>query len=147
MHRSIVISLLVICFGCKKPNSKVEKLANNDKPTTTGSKITNEEKVSLIGEWEFENVPNDDKKAKIRFISETKLIGNDGCNQFFGHYSVAGNSLRFQAISSTKKFCPEVKSAIIANMDLVTSFEIEEKKLLLTDGVTTLLLLRRINDE
>jgi heat shock protein HslJ len=44
----------------------------------------------------------------LRFESE-KVTGNDGCNNFFGGYTLDGNSLRFGMLGSTRMACPQIK--------------------------------------
>ena len=39
------------------------------------------------------------------FDNEGKISGNAGCNNFFGTYQTAGNTLTFSEIGSTKTFC------------------------------------------
>ena len=38
-----------------------------------------------------------------------KVTGNDGCNNFFGGYTLDGNSLEFGMLASTRMACPTIK--------------------------------------
>ena len=44
----------------------------------------------------------------LRFEAE-KVTGNDGCNNFFGGYTLDGNSLKFGMLGSTRMACPQIK--------------------------------------
>jgi heat shock protein HslJ len=44
----------------------------------------------------------------IRFETD-KASGFDGCNNFFGNYTVAGNKLSFGPLASTRMACPQIK--------------------------------------
>jgi putative lipoprotein len=45
----------------------------------------------------------------LRFEAE-KVNGNDGCNNFFGGYTLDGNSLKFGMLASTRMACPKIKN-------------------------------------
>jgi len=44
----------------------------------------------------------------LRFETE-KVTGNDGCNNFFGGYTLDGNSLKFGMLGSTRMACPHIE--------------------------------------
>jgi heat shock protein HslJ len=44
----------------------------------------------------------------LRFEAE-RVSGNDGCNNFFGGYTLDGNSLKFGMLGSTRMACPQTK--------------------------------------
>ena len=44
----------------------------------------------------------------LRFEAE-KVTGNDGCNNFFGGYTLEENSLKFGMLASTRMACPHLK--------------------------------------
>ena len=43
----------------------------------------------------------------LRFEAD-KVIGNDGCNNFSGGYTLEDNSLRFGLLASTRMACPQI---------------------------------------
>ena len=45
---------------------------------------------------------------QLRFEAE-RVSGNDGCNNFFGGYTLGGNSLKFGMLGSTRMACPQIK--------------------------------------
>ena len=49
----------------------------------------------------------DDTSMFLQFNSDGSLIGFTGCNQFFGDYEVAADTLSLGATGSTRKACPE----------------------------------------
>lgn len=44
----------------------------------------------------------------LRFEAE-KVTGNDGCNNFFGGYTLDGNNLKFGMLGSTRMACPHIE--------------------------------------
>ena len=44
----------------------------------------------------------------IRFEAD-KVTGFDGCNNFFGNYTMEGNKLSFGPLASTRMACPHIK--------------------------------------
>jgi heat shock protein HslJ len=122
----------LLVFSCKNLNKKTDVLAEEQTETTPS--ITPEleqDPEDLIGEWIFIDIESGAAtRATLRFMSEVKLIGNDGCNQFFGHYSAIGSGINFQAISSTKKICPDIPDTkIITSLDQISSYNIENDTL------------------
>ncbi len=44
----------------------------------------------------------------LRFEAE-RVSGNDGCNNFFGGYTLDKNSLKFGLLGSTRMACPQIE--------------------------------------
>jgi len=44
----------------------------------------------------------------LRFEAE-RASGNDGCNNFFGDYTLEDNNLKFGLLGSTRMACPDIK--------------------------------------
>lgn len=55
------------------------------------------------------NVPETDgeQKAHILFLDDGRVSGYSGCNQYMGDYRVRGENLLFDAMSSTRRACPD----------------------------------------
>jgi putative lipoprotein len=67
----------------------------------------------------------------LRFEAE-QATGNDGCNNFFGGYTLDGNSLKFGMLASTRMACPQIKDFDMEfnNMiSAITSYRIGGNKL------------------
>jgi len=57
------------------------------------------------------NVGQDYGKAAIKFnVSENRVSGNSGCNNFFGSYQVEGEYITFSQMGSTKMACMDEES-------------------------------------
>jgi len=53
------------------------------------------------------------KTPHLRFEAE-RVSGNDGCNNFFGGYTLDENSLKFGLLGSTRMACPHIEGFEIA---------------------------------
>lgn len=57
---------------------------------------------------QLNNVGKDYGKASIKFdITENRVSGNAGCNNFFGSYNVEGEYISFTQMGATKMLCDE----------------------------------------
>ncbi|MFY0599523.1 MAG: META domain-containing protein [Cyclobacteriaceae bacterium] len=155
MYKLLPLLFLFYVIGCKNPNRKTEPLKNGklteltkvDSSKVDATKVEDQSKL-LIGSWDFVDIGEGYVKLPIlRFMDQVKLIGNDGCNQFFGHYKAYGQSISFEAISSTKKKCANLpENKILINLDAITSFKIEDETLALLKNDQLLLKLKRTEE-
>jgi heat shock protein HslJ len=89
-----VVALLFV-FGCA--TTETARQAPLLGPMWNLAELNNE-KIQLPGP----QVPH------LRFETE-KVTGNDGCNNFFGGYSLDRNSLEFGMLASTRMACPQIE--------------------------------------
>jgi heat shock protein HslJ len=71
------------------------------------------------------------KIPHLRFETE-RVSGNDGCNNFFGGYTLDGNSLKFGMLGSTRMACPHIEGfELIFNkmLSMTTRFRITGNRL------------------
>lgn len=67
----------------------------------------------------------------LRFETD-KVTGNDGCNNFFGAYTLDGNKLKFGMLASTRMACPQINDLDIEFnkvISITTSYSISGRKL------------------
>jgi heat shock protein HslJ len=67
----------------------------------------------------------------LRFETE-RVSGNDGCNNFFGGYTLDGNSLKFGMLASTRMACPKIRELDIEFNKMIsatTRYQINGNKL------------------
>ena len=72
----------------------------------------------------------------LRFEAE-RVSGNDGCNNFFGSYTLDEDSLRFGMLASTRMACPHIEGfEMIFNtmLSITTRYLINGNKLELFDN-------------
>ena len=72
----------------------------------------------------------------LRFEAE-KVSGNDGCNNFFGGYTLDGNSLKFGILASTRMACLQIKDFDMEFNKMIsatTGYRISGEKLELFDN-------------
>jgi heat shock protein HslJ len=55
----------------------------------------------------------------LRFETD-KVTGNDGCNNFFGAYTLDGNKLKFGMLASTRMACPQINDLDIEFNKVIT---------------------------
>ncbi|MEP4533583.1 MAG: META domain-containing protein [Cyclobacteriaceae bacterium] len=144
MKKIIPILIIVLLAACQSSNkNKSTDATVKAEPTPTEGA----NQPSIIGEWAFVSDVESNTRPNIRFISEIKLIGHDGCNQFFGHYEVNASTINFKAISSTKKFCPpESLIDFASKVDYVDGFEIDGNTLTLSGNGAIMYTLQKVQN-
>ena len=115
---------------------------------------------NISGKWEIVAI-NDQAISyqgltEIPYISfmenETQMVGNTGCNIFFGQMIIDENNaqaLRFDAVGSTKVMCAnmEVEDALFAALANVASIDGSGNTLLLKDSNGKVLLTGKLTKE
>lgn len=100
------------------------------------------EDLAIEGTWHIESANGqpviDYSPAQLTFEAEGKLTGNNSCNNFFGNYVLAGQSLQLQPAGSTMKACVDALMAqeqrVMQVMPEVTQAQMAKGKLLLKDA-------------
>ena len=101
-----------------------------------------EEQSLLDTNWQLskllgENMKYSDAKIpQLRFEAE-RVTGNDGCNNFFGDYTLEGDRLEFGMLASTRMACPHMEGfEIIFNktLSMTTHYRISGDRLDLLEG-------------
>lgn len=121
---TFVILLLSACNSLNK-TTETKKLEN-----------TNWVLISIGNEK-----PSIENPITLVFQQENKFSGKGVCNRYFGEYIQNEKQLKFQKVGSTKMACPNlsVESNYFNLLNLVESFEIKNKQLLLKSKETTLI--------
>ena len=73
----------------------------------------------------------------VRFNPDGRISGNGGCNQFFGGYTISGNTIKIGPLASTRKGCPGlyvVEASFLHMLQAAKSFEQDETTLVLFDA-------------
>ncbi|MCG9730110.1 META domain-containing protein [Shewanella sp. Isolate13] len=100
------------------------------------------EDLAIEGTWHIESANGqpviDYSPAQLTFEAEGKLTGNNSCNNFFGNYVLAGQSLQLQPAGSTMKACVDALMAqeqrVMQVIPAVTQAQMANGKLLLKDA-------------
>lgn len=84
----------------------------------------------------------------VGFKSGGEMIGNGGCNNFFGNYDLENNAITIGPLASTKKFCQDsmqAESDFLSRLQTARKIEATHKELFLydVDGIKILSLQRR----
>ncbi|MCQ2231536.1 MAG: META domain-containing protein [Paludibacteraceae bacterium] len=94
--------------------------------------------VSLVGgEWTVVSVlgnevkVNTDAMPLFMFNANDTVNGGTGCNRFFGAYKLAGDSLSFGDVASTKMMCPDmaVEDSLLKAIQQVVTYSIADSTL------------------
>lgn len=125
-------------------------LASCGTTKNTESMDNKESKITDV-EWVLEELDGQKvsqlitRERQIGFklsAKDQKVNGFGGCNSFFAVYNVAkGNSIRFDAIGSTRMACPHDdfnESAFLQKLDMADTYAIENNKMILKQGETVL---------
>ena len=102
MIKNIIFSLLVLSFvfftGCVSSNKNIKP--NVSLENTYFKALTlNNEKVEVFR-----------KEAHIKFQKDGRVVGNLGCNNFFGEFTQNNENIEFSKVASTKMMCPNIKT-------------------------------------
>jgi len=85
-----------------------------------------------LSELFSENIRYSDSQIPyVRFEAE-RVNGNDGCNNFFGGYTLDEDSLKFGLLASTRMACPDMEGfELIFNkmLSMTTRYRISGNKL------------------
>jgi membrane-bound inhibitor of C-type lysozyme len=92
-----------------------------------------------FGEWTVVGVGGDPVAGPTLVIAEEGIGGTGGCNRFFGSVVVAGDTIAFGGIGSTRMFCNApgvmaVESAFFAALESAVRFEAAGNELTLFDA-------------
>lgn len=92
-----------------------------------------------FGEWTVVGIGGDPVTGPTLVISEEGIGGSGGCNRFFGSVVVAGDTIAFGGIGSTRMFCGaagvmEVESAFFAALGNAVRFEADGNEMTLFDA-------------
>ena len=84
------------------------------------------------------------KDAYINFdVSEKRFMGNGGCNQISGSYTINKNSVHFSDVISTKMSCEDIafEDTFLSTLNTVDRYELRGFDLLLKKKRKTVLVL------
>lgn len=129
-------------FDIETAGSVVKFKTTNSKQIVMEFNIPSENDIwSFIDgkKWKLfmlENVGQDYGKAFIQFDAKNKKVsGNSGCNNFFGTYLTAENTITFKALGSTRMACLDqetsnAESKILKYLsDATVSFDVADQTL------------------
>lgn len=129
-----IFTVLITTFSCKSTKDVAEKSTAMQDPifgTYSISKLVNQDILSTNLSITFEEGTN-------------RVSGRSGCNNFFGSYTVEGDSISLDKIGSTKKFCgPEigkVESEFLNALIAIKTFTLKDGVLSLLDGEEIIIL-------
>lgn len=116
MFKKLIIPLLLVfAMSCENNSNPKEQISNND--------------------WEVVSISNSNELSTtpwIRFdLTENKVNGNAGCNDFFGTVDLTDSSITFGTLGATKKMCPDMtaEDALFDALNNVASYKLEDNKL------------------
>ena len=98
---------------------------------------------SLAGRtWLAEDIDGkgviDKLQTTIEFAEEGKVMGNAGCNRYFGSASIDGRTIEFGSLGSTRKMCHESimnqEMAFMQALDIVKRWDMKNGLLFMYAG-------------
>ena len=113
-----------------------------------GNKLVGNYEVIFMTEIEDEGIA--DKNITISFNSDGKVNGNNSCNNYGGEYRVAHDTLSFNMIMSTRKFCKQnakIETTFMRNLSEVDNYKIDEDVLILLLGNTQLIEAKKVSEK
>jgi heat shock protein HslJ len=156
MHSPIsaTCELLLFALGCAQPSEKATPAdtpatpAVTSMPAPTPASITDRDwSLTSLGE-RMNPMGQGDRLPTLRLDSSgSRASGFAGCNRFSGPYTLAGDSLSFGPLVSTKMACAQgndVETAYLAALGNVRSFSVSDSVITLrsADAVVATLVAR-----
>lgn len=125
--------LAVFLFSCHRNNSPSGDSLNTKQNAIEGSRW-NIQRLSGLS-----NIPEIGSTVYIR-LDSGKVAGFAGCNNLFGAYTISGDTLQFNPVGSTKKFCNtgmDTESYLLQSLTLTNRYELKDRsmKLLRNDSI------------
>jgi len=127
---SLYSFLLIILLACSARTATTQTPVLSDGAWTLqsikGESLTGLKKPITL------NITTADKRA----------VGYAGCNQYFSSYTVEGENISFASAGRTRMYCKDTMEAeekFLAVLGSVTTYKLEDNKLLLLDGGTVVL--------
>jgi len=79
-----------------------------------------------------------DTKAFVQFRSGGELVGQGGCNRFFGRYKIEGETIEIGPIGATRMACPEPvmaeEASFLAALEAARTWTRDRTSLVLFDA-------------
>lgn len=92
----------------------------------------------------------EDKGLTIKFTDNSKVSGNNGCNNYGADCTVNNNIMSIGAIMSTKRFCMdknEIEDKFMTKLQIVNRFLIKENTLTLFKNDEVLIKAEKISEK
>lgn len=99
--------------------------------------VKSEEPLSqkdILGQWVLTYIADGDvnklfetKKPTLNLTEDGNVVGQGGCNSIRTSYSLEGNTIKFNAIMSTKMACPSLEGEGMFTSLLSTPLQVEAK--------------------
>ncbi|NNE32956.1 MAG: META domain-containing protein [Winogradskyella sp.] len=123
----------------------ITESCSSAKESVTSKEINQE---SLLGTYSIKQIgPNTSLPNDLSITFETasnRVSGFAGCNTFFGNYALEKNTITFQNIATSKKFCQEkintIERHLLSALDQINTLQIKNNKLVFSNSTSDLLI-------
>lgn len=150
----------LLCCILVFASCSTNKITSTDSSTEEITEIKSKNK--LVGKWILEYMsPVHGKTVKdlykiqkpyLNFVDDTKVAGNNGCNNIAGAYKWEGSFILFETehFRSTRMFCEGVdEKAFLNALQTVNQFTVsqdENRLILMTGDIVTLSFIKEIEE-
>lgn len=134
----IGLIILVTIYIIMNPKSNTSQTKNEINPSAITDSVNPENTT-----WELINLFDTNKNTQLEIptqtkitllMSESKVSGNSGCNNYMGSYVLNGNEISFSQMGSTMMFCGEeigeIEGVYLSNLQIVKTFTSDENNLI-----------------
>ena len=96
--------------------------------------------------WEVVSINNQSLEGTLPYITvnltEEKINGNTGCNNFFGVIEVVENKLKISPLAATKMMCPDMtnEDLFLKHLNGTINFKFDDNKLLFFKNIDELIM-------
>ncbi len=130
------------------------ELLTYHRPVPEGEIVESESKVYMLNDiWVLEEIESvkvsaEDFMKRVPYLEfhlrDMKYFGNSGCNNLFGNFEAANETIKIGPAAMTKMLCPgEFEQKFIAALNLIDGWKVENLKLHLYSGGKELLKFRK----
>ena len=141
--KKIILSLIVlsvVTFACKSKKKTTESKKMNITEMTNGEFAV----IKINGISEIKNNP-----TMVFDFTSNKISGSSACNHYGGSFTTKENDIKFNAMMSTKRYCPEfskIESSFYKSLAQVTHYEIKDKQIILYDKLNSIMIVGELKE-
>lgn len=111
--------------------------------------------VDIKGEWKIETIDGvaviENSPATVKFETGQNMVGNAGCNRYFGTYEIEEGRLSFSDLGTTMMMCSDAhmdqEGRFLRALGQVSQFELKDDVLILSGDQGRVLIRASLNTD
>ncbi len=141
-------ALVLLLLAC---NTTKNKPSNDDETQVEDSEawLPQLHDIWVLTEMNEKTLDRSGKRPLLElFPGDNRMGGNGGCNNLFGNIKATAQTINFDQIGSTKKYCADemdMEREFTTSLGRVNRYEIKELKLYLFEGKKMILAFQKVD--